>query len=305
MRAIAVIVAVCAAAAGWVGCATVPAGSGSGVSPSRPARSQPRARPAAAAPAALPRVMVLIDEKNLGTIATSEVESLLTARLLECQVPVVDQDMLRANTARRQQLLKSVGDNRGAAAIATQFGADVVIVGEAVAKPSARRIGDTNLRAYQAVATLRAVRADSSATMATASEDCTVAALEDIAGSAKALRAAAAKTADRIVPALVNGWSPSTAVQNAYPHRIEATFGGVDQLWKLQGIRETLRGMDGVLRSVTQRGYTTGVAMFSMESASPPEELVEALVMNPPDGLKLQALDVQAQSVQFKVVEAP
>ena len=82
MRAIAVIVAVCAAAAGWVGCATVPAGSGSGVSPSRPARSQPRARPAAAAPAALPRVMVLIDEKNLGTIATSEVESLLTARLL-------------------------------------------------------------------------------------------------------------------------------------------------------------------------------------------------------------------------------
>ena len=303
VRALAVAGALCAAGAGLIGCAHVPAGGGAPAVPySGPAR--PRPRPAEAAPTALPRVMVLVDEKNLGTIATSEVESLLTARLIERRVPVVDQDMLRANTARRQQLLKSVGDNRGAAAIAAQFGADVVIVGEAVAKPSARRIGDTNLRAYQAVATLRAVRADSSATIATASEDATVAALEDIAGSAKALRSAAGKTADKIVPAVLNGWAPATAGQDTYPHRIEATFGGVDQLWKLQSIRETLRGMNGVLRSVVQRGYTTGVAIFSMESASPPEELVEALVMHPPEGLKLQALDVQAQSVQFKVVEA-
>ncbi len=298
-------VAASGAAVLWLaGCASVPAGGGS-ASPASDRTAPARSSVAETAPSALPRVMVLVDEKNLGTIATSEVESLLMARLIERRVPVVDPDMLRANTARRQQLLKSVGDNRGAAAIGAQFGADVLIVGEAVAKPSARRIGDTNLRAYQAVATLRAVRADSSDTIATASEDATVAALEDIAGSAKALRAAAGKTADRLVPAVLNGWASPTSAPESYPHRIEATFGGVDQLWKLQGIRETLRGMSGVVRSVAQRGYTTGVATFTMESACPPEELVETLVMHPPEGLKLQALDVQAQSVQFKVVEAP
>ena len=39
-----------------------------------------------------------------------------------------------------QQLLKMAGDPRGAAALGLQFGADVVIMGEVVAKPSARRI---------------------------------------------------------------------------------------------------------------------------------------------------------------------
>ena len=285
------------------GCATPPP------PPSAPARARPAPAPAAAAktvaPTFLPRVMVIVDEKSLGTIATAEVEAMAVKKLTALDVPVVDQDMVRANIARSQQMLATAGDNRGAAALGTQFGADIVLIGEAVAKPSARRIADTNLRSYQAVATLRAVRTDNSATLAAASEDVTQVGLEDVSGSAKALRAAGEKALDAILPEMLAKWTPANAsgeAANAFPHRVEMTVGGVDQMWKLKAIRDNLRSRTQEVRNVAQRSYTAGVAEFSLESALPPEELSEALVLAPPEGLKLQVLDVGGGRIQARAV---
>ena len=285
------------------GCATPPP------PPSAPARMRAAPAPAAAAktvaPTFLPRVMVIVDEKSLGTIATAEVEAMAVKKLTALDVPVVDQDMVRANIARSQQMLATAGDNRGAAALGTQFGADIVLIGEAVAKPSARRIADTNLRSYQAVATLRAVRTDNSATLAAASEDVTQVGLEDVSGSAKALRAAGEKALDAILPDMLAKWTPGNAAgnaANAFPHRVEMTVGGVDQMWKLKAIRDNLRGRTQEVRNVAQRSYTAGVAEFSLESALSPEELSEALVLAPPEGLKLQVLDVGGGRIQARAV---
>ena len=287
----------------WLaGCATPPAPPPARTAPDRAAAAPPAAAKTVA-PTFLPRVMVIVDEKSLGTIATAEVEAMAIKKLLAMNVPVVDQDMVRDNVARSQQLLVAAGDNRGAAALGTQFGADVVLIGEAVAKPSARRIGDTNLRSYQAVATLRAVRTDNSATLAAASEDVTQVGLEDVSGSAKVLRAAGEKALDALLPELLAKWTPGDASgAGAFAHRVEMTVGGVDQMWKLKAVRDCLSGRTEDLRNVAQRSYVAGVAEFSMESALPPEELAEALVLAPPEGLKLQMLDVGAGRIQARVV---
>ncbi len=253
----------------------------------------------------LPRVMIMIDEQSLGTIATSEVESMAVSKLLAQNVPVVNQDMVRANTARNQQMLQMAGDNRGAASLGTQFGADIVLVGEAVAKPSARRIGETNLRSYQAVATLRAVRTDNAATLAAASQDATQVGLEDVSGSAKALRAAAEASLNLIIPEILAKWTPggSGQISADIMHRLDLTVGGVDQMWKLKSIRESLRGRKDALQNVVQRSYTSGLAEFSMDSKLPPEELAEQLVLKPPKGLRIQILEIAAGRIQLKAVE--
>lgn len=288
------------------GCATPPTPAPAPVR--ERAATAPAARKAQpVAPTFLPRVMVIVDEKSLGTIATAEVEAMAVKKLVAMNIPVVDQDMVRANIARSQQMLAAAGDNRGAAALGTQFGADIVVIGEAVAKPSARRISDTNLRSYQAVATLRAVRTDNSATLAAASEDVTQVGLEDVSGSAKALRAAGEKALEALLPEMLAKWTPGNAAgdaANAFPHRVEITVGGVDQMWKLKAVRENLRGRSGELRNVAQRSYTAGVAEFSLESALPPEELAEALVLAPPEGLRLQVLDVGGGRIQARAVAA-
>lgn len=256
-------------------------------------------------PAILPRVMIIIDEQSLGTIATAEVEAMAIRKLMELNVPTIDHDMVRANIARSRQILEMAGDNRGAAALGSQFGADLVLVGEAVAKPSARRIADTNLRSYQAVATLRAVRTDNAATVSAVSEDATQVGLEDVSGSARALRAAATAALDRIVPEMLLRWTPSEIEKSTadFGHKIDLTFGGVDQVWKLRALRENLRAREQDVRNVVQRNYTSGIAEFNLESRLPSEELAEDLVLSPPEGLRLQVLEISPGRIQIRVVE--
>jgi hypothetical protein len=252
----------------------------------------------------LPRVMLLIDEKSLGTIPTAEVEALAVSKLLAENVTVVDQDMVRAEIAKGQKMLKMAGDNRGAVALGLQFGADVVIMGEAVAKPSARRIAESNLRTYQAVATLRAVRTDNSMTIASASEDSSIIGLEDVAGSSKALKGAGEKALDALIPELLTAWKEGRAagaVRGAVP--VSITVGGVDQMWKVKAVREGFESLSGV-REVAQRSYTAGVAEFMVEASVPAEQLSEAIVLSPPKGLKMQVLEVGPGKIGLRVVAA-
>lgn len=248
-----------------------------------------------------PKVMILVDEKSLGTVATSEIEALAVRKLADRHIETVDQDMVRANLKRAQQALKGAGDNRGAAALGREFGADIILVGEAVCKPSARRIAESNLRAYQAVVTLRAVRTDNSVNLASASEDVSVVGLDDVSGSAKALRAAGEKALDQLIPVMMNQWQSSGGSMSA----VEITVGGVDQIWKLQAIREALRSRTSDIPNVMQKSYAQGVAIFTVESRLPSEELAEALVLRPPEGLKLQVVEITPKALRLRAVEAP
>ncbi len=254
-------------------------------------------------PAVLPRVMIMVDEQSLGTIATSEVEAMAVRELTALKIPVTDQDMVRSVIARNQQMLEMVGDNRGAAALGAQFGADLILVGEAVAKPSARRIADTNLRSYQAVVTLRAIRSDNASTVAAVSEHSTQVCVEDVSGSAKVLRSSAKAALNNLIPAMLRNWSPPTAPESAFAHRLEISFGGVDQVWKLRAIRDMLNSRTEDLGNVTQRNYTMGMAEFSADARIPAEELAESFVLKPPDGLRLQVLGIATGQIQLRAVE--
>lgn len=246
----------------------------------------------------MPRVMVLVDEKNLGSIPTSEVEAMAVKELLNRGFAAVDQEMVRANLAKQQILLKSVGDVRGAAALGQQFGADVVIVGEAVAKPSARRIAESNLRTYQAVVTLRAVRCDNSENIASASQESSVIALEDVSGGSKSLRQAAQSAIENILDQIQVHWSKTADALS----RIVVTVGGIDQAWKLKAVRDQLRGLKEVV-NCRQKSYSAGVAIFELETETPAEALSERIVLTADPALSLQVLEVSPAAMQFRAVE--
>jgi hypothetical protein len=253
--------------------------------------------------AVMPRVMLLIDEKSLGTIATSEVESMAVKKIRAAKGTVVDQDMVRANVKRNQQLLKSVGDSRGAAAMGQEYGADVIIVGEAVAKPSARRIAESNLRTYEAAVTLRAIRTDTSETIASASESASVFALEDVSGGSKALKTAGGKSIDALLPDMITEWTSIAKSQSKAGSVIVVSVGGVDQMWKLKKIREKLEKTEGI-NKVTQRSFASGAVVFEVEASTASEVLAEKIVSNPPDGLKYQSLGVMRAKIELRAVSA-
>ena len=250
-----------------------------------------------------PIVMLLVDEKNMGSIPTAEVEAMGMQMLINNSCKTVDQDMLRANIEQRKRMLKMVGDKRGAAALGSQFGADVVITGSAVCKPGARRINDSNIRTYQAVTTLRAIRTDNGNVLATASESGTGLDVEDVRGGSKALRASAKNCFNKLIPQTLNAWQrggPSSTTPLPYPFHIQITFGGVDKLWKVKTLREDLKTRNA-LSNVTQRNYTAGAVVFEVDSKLAAEELTEAIVLTPPESLKIQALSIDSGKIVMRV----
>jgi hypothetical protein len=252
----------------------------------------------------LPRVMMIVDEKALGTIPTAEVEAMAQQILTENNIPVVDQDMVRADQQRQKKLLKMAGDNRGAASAGLQFGADITVVGDAVVKPSARRIAESNLRNYQAVVTLRAIRTDNAAVLSSASETVSIIALDDVSGSSKALKKAAEKTLEKLLPRSVCQWQENGGQTSRFEHHIVLTVGGTDQIWKVKALRDRLRNDKRTFSNVVQKSYTAGVVIFEMDSALPSEEAAEEMVINPPEGLKMQVLSIEAGNIDLKAVNS-
>ena len=262
---------------------------------------------AVTASAALPKVGVMVDEKALGSVSPSEIEAMAIARLGEKGIETVDQNMVQNNLERLQKAFRGAGDNRAAAAMGREFGADVILLGEAVSKPNAAKIGETNLRSYMASVSFRAVRVDNSLNLASASESATVVAMDDISGSSRALKAAGAKALDAIVPAIIGKWSDPGAetASGGGPVTIEVTVGGMDQIWKLKATRLGLKARKQAVAAVSQRSYAQGVAVFRVESLLPAEELAEELVMHPPEELKVQVVEIRPASLNLRVVEAP
>ena len=261
----------------------------------------------AAVYAVTPKVLVMVEEKAMGTISTSEIENMAVRILGEKGVETVDQNMVQSNLERIQKAFRGTGDNRAAAAMGREFGADVILMGEAVSKPNAAKIGESNLRSYMASVSFRAVRIDNSVNIASASETATVIAMDDVNGSSKALRTAGEKVLTKIVPQLIEKWENPNRKGTAHERRQEITItvGGMDQIWKLKEMRVRLKGMPKAIESVVQKSYVQGVAVFSVRSFLPSEELAEELVMNPPEDLKVQVVEIRETTLNIRVVNAP
>lgn len=257
--------------------------------------------------AALPKVMVMMDEKALGSISTSEIETMAVRKLSAKGVETVDQSMVQANLERIQKALRGAGDTRGSAVMGREFGADLMLIGEAVSKPNAVKIGDSNLRSYVASVTFRAVRVDNGVNIASSSETATVIAMDDITGSSKSLRVAGEKALDSVIPAMLAKWENLEESGAAKETRttIELTVGGIDQIWKLKEMRMRLKGMKKEIASVLQKSYAQGVAIFQVVSFLPSEELAEELVLHPPADLKVQVVEIKPAVLSIRVVNAP
>ncbi len=186
------------------GCATAP-----------PPAAKSGAVPARTAPP--PRVIVLLNEKDAGGAAAAEAESAAINYLVANSIPVVDRAVVQANQDKIRELLALAGDDQGAAAIGMQFGADVIIRGEAEARQTAAGIRGSKLNSYQGKLDLRAIDADDGQILAAASAAVPAIAMDAVNGSAQALQAAAARALPDLLPKLLAAWDAKLAHKD--PHQ--------------------------------------------------------------------------------------
>jgi hypothetical protein len=252
------------------------------------------------AAAGTPRVMVMIDEKNLGAYTTAESEKVITQHLLDRGFDIVDAEMVRTSIDRDKILQGMTSGPQAAASLGLQFGAEVIIVGKAVAKGSAEQIEDSTLRSYQAQVSLRAVRTDTAGVLGFESGSGARVHVDDAVGGSKAIRAATEPLIAALLPKILAAWSGPGASPS---RKIKLVIGNVSQIWQVSAIKDLLRKNIRHVDEVVQRNFVSGTAVFEVTYRSDSQALAEALTMAKSSYFRLKVVGVSPGKLDMNLVD--
>lgn len=253
-----------------------------------------------AAVAGTPRIMVMVDEKNLGAYTTAESEMVVTQYLLGQGLDIVDAEMVRTSIDRDKILQGMTSGPRAAASLGLQFGAEVIIVGKAVAKGSAEQIQNSTLRSYQAQVSLRAVRTDTASVLGFESGSGAKVHVDDVVGGSEAIRLATEPLIAALLPQILAAWSGSGASTS---RKIHLVVGSVSQIWQVSAIKSLLRKDIRHVEEVVQRNFVSGTAVFEVTYGGDSQTLAEALTMAKPGYFRLKVVGVSPGKIDIKFVD--
>ncbi len=216
-----------------------------------------------------PRVMVIIDEQNIGDptgrfrwfeVNMTAAETAIMQKFMDSDFPVVDPGTVRENIKREQVLAALQGDNRAAAAIGTSFGAEVVITGKAVATV-ASGFNMAGMKSCQANITARVVETDVGRVLATASEHAAYPHIDEVTGGTMAIQKAATKLADGLIAKILAKW------RDKYYNlgEVKIVLRGLESMAQLSDFVNTAKFYLRGVKDIYQRHYGGGAAELDVK----------------------------------------
>ena len=247
-------------------------------------------------------MMVIIDEK-IGSAESgystnlSESETVIIQKFTEKGFNFVDEATVKKNIKRNMALQAIAGDDSAAASIGLEHGAEVVIIGSAVAKLAGKGIAGTEMKSIHASITVRAVRADTGEIISSASEKGATAHLDETAGGALAIKKAGEKLASSLIDQIIAKWSGEVGGQTT----VQLTVSGIDfvSLNKFKTIIQSQ--VRGVLK-LNQRSFTAGVAVIDVETKTNAQSMAEELAMKNFETFKVEIIGLSANKIDVKVI---
>lgn len=211
-----------------------------------------------------PRVMVLIDEFNVGTNDPSN-QSAETAILSFLKDPydfnLVDPNVALSIKSSRQKMAELNGDPAQAAAIGLQNGAEVLITGTATSKVAegiSQNLG--GMVSVQADVTLRAINCNTGRIAGSAAEHAAKVHISPQTAGNQAIAKAAQKAAGKLLDMIIKDWQ--SQVNNGLP--ITVTVNEVKVFRQKNAVISTLTGMSGV-STVRERSWDATSAQLQLE----------------------------------------
>lgn len=162
-----------------------------------------------------PRFMVMIQEKNIGmkrsifdyyfevdmTASENSIIDVLTKEGLQ----FIDPSVIRNRLEKEKALAILQGDTKAAIAAATAYGAEIAILGRAVAKV-ATGVDLGGMKSCHADVTVRAVYTDTGAILATANNHAAKPHIDELTGGTMAIKEASEKVARELVNKILKYW---------------------------------------------------------------------------------------------------
>lgn len=244
-----------------------------------------------------PRVMVIIkdeitDNKLQGFPDLTVTENVIISKLISNGFKIVDAKEGKELTKHNQLLHSLGGDNRLAAKIGHEYGAEVMIIGKAIASWTNIKIS-SNMKSVNVNATVRAIRSDNAEVIASTSESGTEVHIDVAKGAQNAFKEIGDRLSDNLIKQILDKWR----IETTNVALIELTVSGLDtfkDLVKLKNaIKQSIRGV----KAIHQRIFTGGVARFEVDIRGDTQSLAEELVAIKFGNMELDITDVTQNNI--------
>jgi hypothetical protein len=253
-----------------------------------------------------PRLMVLIDERNMDAhyyswaIDMSTSENEVMNAMLEKGFPFVDRQVALEKLKKDMVLAALNGDEKAAQSIASQTGAEVLLIGKAVSKQASGGpavLRQAGMVSCQATINLRAVRADDGTILATTSQQAAAAHIDQLTGGTLALQRAAKSAAEDISGKIIAHWQKD--VYNGTTVNLRLL--NVETFSDLVKFKNMLPVYIRGVQKVYQRDYTQQTALFEVDIKGNANQLAEEMAMKDFSPYKVEVMNVTQNTVVAKL----
>lgn len=256
-----------------------------------------------------PRIAVIITEQNIGNDAPSgslgdgSVSAGIAASAIHAVFEkkgynLVDRDTMVA-LAKLEGNLPANGvtaSTDAAVQVAAGGGAEVVIIGQAVAKSGASVLSGTNMRTSDAIVSARVVDADTGQLMASHSSNARSANVNPTAGGAEAIKKAAQELAEKLHQRIVAKWT--SKVTGARTARLVIRGMDFSDITKFQ---EMLREQVGHVEETVERGFRDGVLTLDAEINGNARELADELTSTGLENYKFKIISFSGNTLNVEL----
>ncbi len=257
-----------------------------------------------------PRVMVIIDEKNIGdspgilTYIEADLNTAETALMeffMNKGFRFVDRATILRNIESSQAAAILQGDVAQASALGRKVGAEVVLSGKALAKTTMVEAFGARQKSQQATVSVKAIRTDTGDIIATKSADGAFPHIDDIVGGTKAIQRACEKLQDGLLTQILDRWQTDVTTGAAITLNVRGVS-DYDQLNKFKGaLKYYVRG----LSSVIQRDWYEGFATLELMTTANSDDVAQRLSGQNVEGIRVKVVGVSPNSVTVELQQVP
>lgn len=245
-----------------------------------------------------PRVMVMIQEKNIGQsygyfeVDMTSAETAIIDKFMQNGFECVDPTTVKKNLKREQALAALSGDVTAAVAIGHDFGAEVVITGKAVAKVTTG-VNLYGMKSCQANLTARAIRTDTGTIIAVARGHGAKPHIDEITGGTMAIEEASKKAADELITKILERWRGEFYNVTTVKLRLR----GVESYSQLSDFKNTLKYYIRGIKDIYNRGLKGRTAELDLKITGNAGQLARELESKDLENFKVQVIEVSPNVV--------
>ena len=253
-----------------------------------------------------PRLMVIVDEKNMGnpywgwSVDMNTSENAIMSALMEKGFPFVDRAIAMRKVKKDAVMAALNGDETAARLIATQAGAEILIIGKAFSKAASGGpavLRQSGMVSCQATINLRAVRADDGSILATSMKQAAAAHIDQLTGGTMALERAAKAAAEELGDKIVARWQKDLSAGTMVNLRL-LNVGSYSDLVKFKSL---LPVMIRNVKKVYQRDFSNNTAELELETTTTANKIAEEMALKDFSPFVVEVLNVTQNTITAKI----